>query len=246
VCNDKEDMARKDITVIAVGGSLIVPHLTDTDGIDVPFLKVLRRLLISEMKQGKHFIIVPGGGKTCRVYQNAGRQIVRMSNEDLDWIGIHSTRLNAQLLRTIFVREAHPVVIDHDPFAKEVEELLGTKKKLFIASGWKPGWSTDYISVRLAQKFHAREVIIAGDTPYVYDKDPRKHKDAKPFSEMAWKEYRRLVPKKWTPGFSSPVDPIGAKLAQAIHLPAKIVGGADLKNLKRAIEGKEFTGTLIS
>ena len=38
-----------------------------------------------------------------------------MTNEDLDWLGIHVTRLNAHLLRTVFQDIAHPRVIsDYD------------------------------------------------------------------------------------------------------------------------------------
>ena len=36
----------------------------------------------------------------------------RVTDEDKDWIGIHATRLNAHLLRTIFRDVADPVVID--------------------------------------------------------------------------------------------------------------------------------------
>ena len=245
-------MDKFQLTVIAVGGSLIVPHLTDTDGIDVPFLKAFRRLLVREMKKnrpvlprGRQFIIVPGGGKTCRVYQKTGRQIVKMSNTDLDWIGVHSTRLNAQLLRTIFAKEAHPVVIDHDPSAKEVVQLKRTKKKLFIASGWKPGWSTDYIAMRLAQKFGAKEMVDAGDIDFVYDKDPKKFEDAKPLEKLSWKDYRKLIPSKWTPGLASPIDPVAARLAEKVRIRAKIIKGTNLENMKKAIEGEEFVGTVI-
>lgn len=245
ICDDTANMPNK-ITVIAVGGSLIVPHLTDSDGIAVPFLRALRKLLLAEIKQERRFIVIPGGGKTCRVYQKAGRQIVRMSNDDLDWIGIHSTRLNAHLLRTIFAKEAHPVVVDHDPSPKMIRELLATGKKLFIASGWRPGWSTDYIAIRLAQKFGASEVIDAGDIDFVYDKDPNKFSGAQPISHLSWKEYRKLIPSRWTPGLSSPVDPVAAKLAQKAGIHAKIIKGTDLANLKRAIEDKKFIGTVIS
>ncbi|TSC56294.1 MAG: uridylate kinase [Parcubacteria group bacterium Greene0714_21] len=232
--------------VISLGGSLIVPHLSDEGGINVQFLRKFRAFILQQIQKGRYFIIVPGGGKTCRFYQQAGRKIVRMSNDDLDWIGIHSTRLNAQLLRTIFVKEAHLAVIDHDPSKKEVEQLHGTVKKVFIASGWRPGQSTDHVAVRLAQKFGAREVINASNISFVFNKDPKKHKDAKSIREIAWKEYRKLIPLKWTPGLSSPFDPVAAKLAEKINLKVKILRGEDLENFKKAIEGKPFEGTLIS
>ena len=123
----------KHLTVIALGGSLIVPHLSDTDGIDVLFLQSFRKFLLQELKKGNKYIVVTGGGRTTRVYQKAAGQIVSMTSEDLDWVGIHSTRLNAHLLRTIFQKEAHPVVIDHDLLPAEVRKLKKSGKNLFIA-----------------------------------------------------------------------------------------------------------------
>ncbi|MFH1584750.1 MAG: UMP kinase [Patescibacteria group bacterium] len=232
--------------IIALGGSLIVPHLSDDGGVNVPFLREFRKFLLQELKDGKRFMVVAGGGKTTRVYQKGASEVVRVSKEDLDWLGLHPTRLNAHLLRTIFAREAYPRVLDHDPSLREVSSLRAKRKRLLIGGGWRPGWSTDYVAIRLAQKFKVREVIIAGDTPFVYDKDPRKHKDAEPLEELSWKEYRRLIPRKWSPGFSSPVDPVGAKLAQEQGITAKILHGADLANLRRAIRNKPFTGSVIS
>ena len=88
-----------------------------------------------------------------------------MTDEDKDWIGIHATRLNAHLLRTIFRDVADPVVID----------IRGKIKKLrapmTIASGWRPGWSTDYVAMRIAADFGVHEAVIAGKPAHVYNKD---------------------------------------------------------------------------
>lgn len=232
--------------VIALGGSLIVPHLSDNGGIDIPFMKAFRRFILLELKKGKRFILVIGGGRTTRVYQQAALQIVDIPKEDLDWIGIHAIRLNAQLLRTIFKKEAHPVVIDHEPSKRELLELKRVRRNLFIASGWRPGWSTDFVAVKLAEQFKAVKVIIAGDIPFVYDKDPRKFKNAKPIKNISWREYRKLIPKTWIPGLSSPVDPVAARFAQKAKMRADIIQGSDLKNFKRTVEGKEFLGTIIT
>lgn len=232
--------------VIALGGSIIVPHLSDTDGINTQFLRKLRKFLISEMKTGKRFIIITGGGKTTRVYQKGASQITRMVPEDLDWIGIHATRLNAHLVRTIFREEAYPWVIDKDPERSLVRRLVNSRKKLFVASGWRPGWSTDYVAAKLAQKFGAKDIIDAGDIPFVYDSDPKTNGNAKPIEKLSWKEYKKLIPAKWTPGMAAPFDPIATRIAEKAGLRAKILKGTDLKNMKKAIEGKPFTGTLIS
>jgi uridylate kinase len=233
-------------TIMHLGGSLVVPTISDTVGIDIAYLKKLRIFLLSQLKKKKKFIIVIGGGKTARVYQKSAARVVNIHEYDLDWIGIHATRLNAHLLRTIFEKEAYPVVIDHDPSREEVEMLKSSNKNLFFASGWKPGWSTDYIAVELARKFGSKEVIIAKDIPFVYDSDPRKNKKAKPIKELTWKEYGKLIPAKWTPGLSTPVDPVATKLAEKLKIEAKILNGKDISNMQKAIQGKTFKGTLIS
>ena len=220
-------------TVIHLGGSIVVPHISDQGGMNIPFLKRFRLFLKKQLKKDRRFIIIIGGGKTTRVYQRAASKITKVSDWDLDWIGLHATRINAHLLRTIFAHEAYPVIIDHDPEQEEIQMLKSSNKKLFFASGWRPGWSTDYIAVELARKFGVQEVIIAKDTPFVYDKDPGKYPDAKPKEKISWKEYKNLIPKEWSPGLSSPVDPVATRLAEKIGMSAKILGGTDLTNFQR-------------
>lgn len=232
-------------TIIHLGGSIVVPHISDEGGMNIPFLKRFREFIRKELTKGRRFVIVIGGGKTARAYQKAATMLVDIRKEDLDWLGIHAIRINAHLLRTVFYREAYPWVIDRDPSLAEVQKLKRAKRNLFIASGWRPGWSTDYIAVRLAEKFGAKDVIIAKDTPYVYDSDPKKNIKAKPIKKISWQAYKNLIPQKWTPGLSSPVDPVATRLAEKLGITAKILRGEDLANFKKAIEGKSFQGTII-
>jgi len=241
-----DGMRKSNVIVIALGGSLIVPHLSDEGGIDVQYLRNFRRFILREVKKGKTFIIVAGGGKVCRVYQKASSEIANADNKELDWLGVESTKLNASLLLSIFRKEAYGDVINNDSTKRDLDRAKKSKKSLFIASGGKPGASTDYGAVRLAEIFKGNNVIIAGDIPYVYEKDPRKFPKAKALPKLVWKEYEKLIPKKWTPGFSSPVDPIATQLAKKLKLQVKVIKGTDFANFKNAIDGKKFKGTLIS
>lgn len=236
---------RTSYIVIHLGGSIVVPHISDKGGMNIPFLGKFREFLRKEIKNGEKFVIVVGGGKTARAYQKAASKLVGVRKEDLDWLGIHAIRINAHLLRTVFVKEAYPVIIDHDPSPKEVNVMKMSGKRLFFASGWTPGNSTDYVAVRLAEKFKTQNVIIAKDTPFVYDSDPRKNKNAKPIKKISWSNYKKLIPRKWTPGLSSPMDPVATRLAEKLKIAAKILRGENLKNFKKAIEGEQFEGTLI-
>ena len=222
------------IVVISLGGSIIVP-----DEINIEFLKGFKKLINDFVEKGNKAIIVCGGGKTCRKYQNAAGKISNLRNDDLDWMGIHTTRLNAQLVKTLFLGDVHEVVI-HNP-----DEKVNFKEKVLIAAGWKPGWSTDYDTVRLAHNFNVKTVINMSDISYVYDKEPKNNHDARPIKNISWKNFRKMVGDKWDPGLNVPFDPIAAKEGEKLGIKV-IVTGTDLTNLKKCLEGKEFEGTVIS
>lgn len=227
--------------IVALGGSIIHPAK-----IDVSFLKSFRKFVLRWAGRGKKFVIVAGGGSVARDYQKAADAVVKLSNDDKDWIGIHATRLNAHLLRTIFRKEAYPAVIDSRSKVKILCSMFHVSRfKIFIASGWRPGWSTDYIALRLAADLKIKEVIIAGRPDFVYTKDPEKYKNAKPIKKLSWAEYRKSIPSKWIPGSHSPVDPIGSHLASSRRLVAIIIKGTDLKNFDNLLAGKKFRGTII-
>ena len=230
----RKTMPNKPI-VISVGGSIVIPE----SGIDVEYLKKLRALILKEIKSGRRFIIVVGGGSVCRKYQKAASAIVDLEAEDLDWLGIHTTRLNAHLLRTIFRDVAHPAVIK-DPTAK-----LDWKESLLVAAGWKPGCSTDFDAVMLAQKFGAKKIINLTNVDAVYDSDPRKNPQAESYDRINWADFRKIVGSKWSPGANAPFDPIASKLAQEQGMEVVIARGTDLENLKAIIAQKPFKGTLI-
>jgi len=220
----------KEILVISVGGSLIVPDTIDTD-----FLSKFKKIILN---QNKKFIIICGGGKTARRYQEAARKITTLRRNDVDWLGIHSTRLNSHLMRTIFKEIAHPRII------KNPTEKIYFNEKILIASGWKPGFSTDYDAVLLAENFKVKKLVNLTNVDYVYNKDP-KFKDAKPIKEISWKEFRKLLPDKWDPGLNAPFDPVAAKEAEQHGMEVIIMNGKKLKNFENYLNGKEYIGTKI-
>lgn len=221
-------------SIISLGGSLIVP-----DNIDVDFLSGFKSVIARRIKKGGKFVIICGGGKTARKYQEAASKISDIMAEDLDWLGIMATRLNAHLVKAAFGSYAGEMIA-HDPTKK-----ISFKKHITIAAGWKPGWSTDYDAVLLAKQLKAGQVVNMSNIDYVYDRDPRKFSDAKPIESISWKDFRKMIGGKWTAGLNAPFDPIAAKEAEKLGLKAAIIG-KDLENLESCIKGKEFKGTIIS
>lgn len=219
--------------VISLGGSLIAP-----DGIDTGFLKGFKKVIESHVKKGSRFVIICGGGKTARNYQEAASGAANVRTEDLDWIGIYATRLNALLLRYIFGKNAQ------DPIIANPNEKIIFRKNIAIAAGWKPGWSTDYDAVLLAKQLKVKEIANMSNIDYVYDRDPKKYKDAKPIRRMSWRQFRLLVGSSWTAGLNAPFDPVAAKEAEKEGLKVAIMG-KKLDNLSSYLSQKGFKGTVI-
>jgi len=226
--------------IFSLGGSLIVPN----GGIDFEFLKKFNLFIRKKIKSAEmRFFIVCGGGATCRHYQEAAAKASgkKISDEDLDWLGIHSTRLNSHLMRTIFRDIAYERLIKHyDLIDKKAIEF-----PVVIAAGWKPGWSTDFDAVLLAEDYGIKTVVNLSNTDGIYDKDPHQHPDAKLLSKINWDEVIGIVGKKWKPGLNRPFDPIAAQKAKEIGLKVINCYGKDLKNLDNILEGRKFVGTVI-
>ncbi|OGY27046.1 MAG: hypothetical protein A2Z42_04115 [Candidatus Woykebacteria bacterium RBG_19FT_COMBO_43_10] len=223
------------LVVLSLGGSLIVP-----DKIDYSFLKNFRNSVLKFVNKGWHFIVVAGGGRTARVYQDAAKKVGPISQDDVDWIGIHSTHLNAHLLRTIFREFAHLKILTH---YDEKEEL---PEPIVVAAGWKPGHSTDYDTVMFAKLYDIKTVINLSNIPFVYDKDPNKFPDAEPIKETTWKAFRKIVGDHWTPGDNLPFDPIASKAAHEANIRVVILDGKNLANFENFLLDKPFSGTVIS
>ncbi len=221
--------------VISVGGSLIVP-----DEIDTAFLSSFKQFIIKRIEKGDRFILIAGGGKTARKYQQAASEVSGIDNEEKDWLGIHSTRLNAHLLRTIFKLWANPKI-----FSNFEEDDIDFREKILIGAGWKPGWSTDYDAVLLAKKYKAESIVNLSNIEYVYSEDPKLNPNAKKYEKISWKDFRKIVGDFWDPGMSAPFDPIASKEAEKSDLKVGIMNGKDLDNLNNFLDKKKFRGTLI-
>lgn len=222
--------------ILSVGGSLIVPK----SGIDIVFLKSLRRFVINRFDQGDQLIIVTGGGVTARDYVKAASEVEKVPVDDQDWLGIHATRLNAHLVRTLLKDVAHPEIITNP------DKVLKTRAKIIVAGGYRPGWSTDYVSVLLAKKYKAKTVINLSNIDYVYNKDPKQFKDAKRIEKINWEGFKEIVGDEWTPGMNAPFDPIASRLAEELKLKVAVLNGKRLDNVNKFMDNKKFRGTLIT
>lgn len=223
------------ITVISVGGSLIVP-----DTIDTSFLKDFKEFIEAEVKQGKKFILVTGGGKICRRYNTALENVnPNITNEDKDWLGCKVTQLNATLLKYIFGNIA-TFIPNFNP-KSEVE----WKTPVYIGAGYEPGHSSDMDAVLLAHNVGAKKMINLSNIEYLYEKDPRDDPNAKKIISANWDELIAILPDSWEAGLNAPFDPMAARKAKEFALELAIISGQNFKGMKSFMEDQEFIGTKV-
>jgi uridylate kinase len=225
---------KEEVFVISLGGSLICP-----ESIDTSFLKNFCNLILENTKKGRKFLIITGGGKISRFYLDATKEIADPTNIDLDWIGIASTRLNAEFLRVLFAENAYEKII-LDP-----DNIPQIEKPIIVGGGWKPGNSSDLASIHAAISIGSKKVINLSNIDYVYDKDPKKYTDAVKIENISWVDLIDILPQEWKPGLNSPFDPVAACYAKEKHIEVAIMNGNNLENLQNYFDGKEFLGTSI-
>lgn len=221
--------------VISLGGSLIVPEEIDTS-----FLKLFISAIKSYTDKGLKFVLITGGGKICRKYNQACEELVDVSVTDLDWLGIAATRLNAELLRISFGELAHATII-MDP-----DQIPETEASVLVGGGWKPGNSSDLAAIHAAKSVGAKKVINLSNIDYAYDKDPKKFPDAVKIEQSSWEDFMKILPMEWSAGLNAPFDPIAAREAQALGLEVAIMNGKNIENLKHYLDGDAFIGTVIN
>lgn len=223
--------------VISLGGSIVVP-----DSVDADYLVRFRACLSEYLQENEdaRVVLVVGGGAPARSYQAACRTVrPDVDNDTLDWIGVAATRLNATLLRHVFGDLCRDEVVT-DP------SRPGTfSGRVLVGSGWKPGFSTDFDAILLAEHFGATVVYNLSNITHVYDSDPRYDPHARPYEVLSWAEFRRLVGDEWKPGGNAPFDPVAAKRAQEAGIGVVVANGRDLANLASLLRGGPVTGTRI-
>jgi uridylate kinase len=221
--------------VISLGGSILIP-----DERDHIFLKDISDL-IKEQCKDKRIFIVCGGGKVARYYISTARELGRPVNE-LDELGIGTTRLNAKLLQLAL----GDVAVDLIPrTAKEAVEA-SEEGKVVVMGGTVPGHTTDAVSAMIAEEAKADRIINATSVDAAYTADPKKYKDAKRLKRITFEELHALVNKGvHGAGPSNVFDKLGAEIAMRDRIPIYIVNGRNLAEMRKAILGQDVEGTYV-
>jgi len=228
---------KRELHIFDMGGSIVAPNKPDVAYLR-NFLDFLTSWLEDDSSRGAIFVV--GGGGAAREWQRALKTLApHSSSEALDWVGVMATRLNAELVRGLLG------TLSPDPVVTNPSGDFSFGGRVLVAAGWKPGFSTDYDAVLLAERFGVDRIIVLSNISQIYERDPSIDSLAKAISELTWDEYKKLAGSKWRPGINIPFDPVASERASSAGLKIICAAGGDLKNLDAILAGREFIGTVI-
>ncbi|MFP4118493.1 MAG: hypothetical protein ACLFTH_00370 [Candidatus Woesearchaeota archaeon] len=237
--------------VIAYGGSILIPG----DEYDSRAIERLGDL--ARAHPDKRFIIIIGGGKLCRNVQAASEDSIgkvipdsASRNLALDEIGIAVTKINARTVIEKLDIDLGPGVV-YPEYIDDPETLPDTTRPIIIASGFRPGVTTDYCMMRFAELSGADSAIKISNFPVVLDVIPAEFDKElvgayNKLERMTWPEMTALVGDEAVAGGNYPLDPpaahLGKRLSEQTDFTLKIGG---IKELESMIEGEDFYGTTV-
>ena len=222
---------KKEVIVISLGGSIIIP-----DEIDIKRIREFKKVIRSNLNKYK-FVIVCGGGSVARKYINALKD---KPDELQSYAGISATRMNARFMSYFF--DFDQKEIPHT--IENVKNRLKRQNTVFCgALGYNKNQTSDSTAVRVAKEVNAKFINIT-DVKGLYDKDPKKFKNAKLIKEISSEEFYKIASKiKFKAGQHFVIDQHASKLINENKIPSYIV--RDNKELNNILKNKKFIGTKI-
>ncbi len=219
--------------------------LAGKSGTGIDFEKVLD--ICKEIKEvselGTEVGIVVGGGNFWR-----GRSNQQMDRCTSDYIGMLGTTMNALAIGDAFKQLNVPVRVQTGVEMRQIAEYyikdralkhLNLKRVVVFGCGTgSPFFSTDTAAALRAAEINANALVKATNVDAIYDKDPKKHEDAKKISKLT---YLDVLNNKNI----NVMDSTATTLCMDNEIPIIVFDINKHGNLKKVIEGKRI-GTVVS
>ena len=225
----------KKVIVLSLGGSLIIP-----DKINIRFLKEFKKIIKINSQKYK-FIIVCGGGSIARTYIS-GLKTLEATYRLQNLSGIGATRMNARFMNYLFGNEQKEG-IPHK--MKEVKKSIKKKDILFCgALEYRTKQTTDATAAEIAKYFKTIFINLT-DVAGLYNKNPKKFKNAKFIPKISWEKFHKMANKnKYSPGQHFVLDQTASKIILKNKITTYIMG-KNLKQLDNFLHNKKFKATII-
>ncbi len=202
-------------------------------------------LQVAEVRQlGVEVVIVVGGGNIFRGIQGSEKGIERATG---DYMGMLATVINALALQDALekkgvntrVLSAITMTAIAEPFIRRraIRHLEKGRVVIFAAGTGNPFFSTDTAAALRANEMGVEAVLKATKVDGIYDKDPKKFRDAKRYDQISFAEAleKRL----------KVMDAAAFALCQDNRMPIIVFDFFRPHNLLRVVTG-EKVGTLVT
>ncbi len=213
--------------VIRIGGSIIGSPMNV--GLIIQYTELLKEL----KNEGHELIVVVGGGIIAREFIRVSSEL-GLAESVQDQLAISVSRVIARLFLERLGDVACEVV---STTLEEASECL-RRQRITIMGGLKPGITTDAVAALIAEKARADLLVKATDQEGVFDRDPRKYRDAVKLDNIAFEDLRNvLTDNKHKAGMHQIIDPEAIRILERIRLKVIVLNGSNPENVTRAIRG---------
>jgi len=157
----------------------------------------------------------------------------------LDLLGIDVTRVNARIITNL-------LGISNKEIPHTTSEALKLNLPIVVMGGTDPKHSTDLVGAEIAEKTRAVRFVNATNVDGIYDKDPKKFRDAKQLKEVTIDSLIAQYGTTWgAAGKNIFMDEPALAIIKRAKLTTYIVNGKRLDQLEKALTGQPFDGTTI-
>jgi len=129
---------------------------------------------------------------------------------------------------------------------KDIENFLRIHDIVFCgALRYSKNETSDSVAAKIARQFNT-DFINLTDIAGLYDKNPKRFRNAKFIPEISNIEFYKIAKKlKYKPGQHFVLDQKSAKIIKKYNITTYLLG-QDMKNLDNLLNNRHFTGTVIS
>jgi uridylate kinase len=217
-----------------IGGSVVASP------INPELIKKYADIIESLKAQGHELAVVVGGGQLAREFIGIAKSL-NLPTQSQDEIAISVSRLFAQLfLKKLADQACSKVASTLD----EAADCLNLGKILFMG-GLKPGITTDTVAALVAERVKADLLLKGTDQDGIYDKDPRKHKDAIKLDRVSFDNLQSVLSEnEHKAGIHQIIDPEAVKVLKRNRVKLIVVNGFKPENILAVLNG-EKVGTTV-
>ncbi len=164
-------------------------------GINTEVLRTVAAEIAETAKLGVEMAVVVGGGNIFRGVSESAKGMDRAS---ADYVGMLATVMNAVSLQEAIekngvvtrVQSAIPMSQLAEPYIRRraIRHLEKGRIVIFGAGTGNPFFTTDTAAALRAMEIGADVLLMAKNIDGVYDKDPKKHQDARRYAAVSFTE----------------------------------------------------------